>query len=200
MTYSPAGGRIVVGVDGSAASHDAVRWAAREARLRSATVHLVSAYYRDPGQRARYAPLPSIMPEEEQRSAAEALVAAAMELARRYLPPGRLRTELANEPPAQALLDRAADAELLVLGTTRPAPRPGQPAQAMGPVARACLRLAHCPVVVVSPDDRPGRDVTAGHGGQDTASRQAASASSAAASAASMPGRGTMPAMDALTA
>jgi len=54
--------------------------------------------------------------------------------------------------------------------------------------------------VVVSPDDRPGRDVTAGQGGQDTASRQAARAGSAAASAASVPGRGTMPAMDALTA
>ena len=168
MTHSPAGGRIVVGVDGSVASNDAVRWAVQEARLRHATVHLVSAYYSEPGHRARYAPSPSMMPWQ-QRSAAEALATAAMELARRYLPPGRLRAELANEPPARALLARSADAELLVLGTTRPAPRPGQPAQAMGPVARACLRMAHCPVVVVSPDDRPDRDATAGHGGQDTA-------------------------------
>ena len=125
MTPSPAGGRIVVGVDGSAASDAAVRWAVREARLRRATVHLISAHHSDPGQRAQYAPSSWMMPEEEQRAAAEALVAAAMELARRYLPPGQLTAELANEPPARALLDRAADAELLVLGTTRPAPGPG---------------------------------------------------------------------------
>ena len=126
MTPSPAGGRIVVGVDGSAASDAAVRWAVREARLRRATVHLISAHHSEPGQRARYAPSSWMMPEEEQRAAAEALVAAAMELARRYLPPGQLTAELANKPPARALLDRSADAELLVLGTTRRA-RPGQP-------------------------------------------------------------------------
>ncbi len=179
MTYSPADSRIVVGVDGSAASDAAVRWAVREALLRHATVHRVSAYYSDSRQRAQYVPSSWEAPQEEHSAAAEALVAATMELARRSLPPGRLTAELANEPPARALLARAAHAELLVLGTTRPAPRPGQPPQAMGPVARACLQLAHCPVVVVSPDDRPVRDLTAGQGEQDTASRQAARGSSA---------------------
>ena len=169
MTHSPAGSRIVVGVDGSAASDAAVRWAVREARLRHATVHLVSAFHSDSRLRAQYVPSSWMAPQEERSAAAEALVAAAMELARRSLPPGRLTAELADEPPARALLDRAADAELLVLGTTRPAPQPGQPPQAMGPVARACLRLAHCPVVVVSPDDRPARDLTAGPAGQDAA-------------------------------
>ncbi len=179
MTYSPAGSRIVVGVDGSAASDAAVRWAVREALLRHATVHLVSAYHSDSRQRAQYVPSSWEAPQEEHSAAAEALVAATMELARRSLPPGRLTAELANEPPARALLARAAHAELLVLGTTRPAPRPGQPPQAMGPVARACLQLAHCPVVVVSADDRSVRDLTAGQGEQDAASRQAARGSSA---------------------
>jgi nucleotide-binding universal stress UspA family protein len=173
MTHSPADGRIVVGVDGSAASDAAVRWAVREARLRHATVHLISAYHSDPRQRAQYVP-PSLTAPQEERSAAEARVAAAMKLARRYLPARQLTAEAPDEPPARALLDRTAHAELLVLGTTRPAPQPGQPPQAMGPVARPCLRLAHCPVVVVSPDDRPAGDVTAGPGVQDAASREAA--------------------------
>jgi nucleotide-binding universal stress UspA family protein len=169
MTHSPAGSRIVVGVDGSAASDAAVRWAVREARLRHATVHLVSAYHSDPRARAPYAPGSWMTREDEHHAAAKALVAAASGLARRYLPPGRLMAELADELPARALLDRAADAELLVLGTTRPTLQSGQPPQAMGPVARACLRLAHCPVVVVCPDDRPVRDLPAGPGEQDTA-------------------------------
>ena len=154
MTHSPAGGKIVVGVDGSAASDAAVHWAIREARLRRATVHLVSAYHSDFRQHARYVPPSSWLTPEQECCAAEALLAAAMELARRGLPPGRLTGEVANEPPARALLDRSAHAELLVLGTIRPAPQPGQPPQAIGPVARPCLRLARCPVVVVSPDDR----------------------------------------------
>jgi hypothetical protein len=107
--------------------------------------------------------------QDERSAAAQALAAAASGLARRYLPPGRLRAELAEELTARALLDRAAHAELLVLGTTWPAPRSGQPPQAMGPVARACLRLARCPVVVVCPDDRPASDLTTGPGEQDAA-------------------------------
>ncbi len=72
----------------------------------------------------------------------------------------RLIAELAGEPPARVLLDRAADAEMLVLGTTRPGRQPGQPTLAMGPVARACLRLAHCPVVV-APDGPPAGQLVA---------------------------------------
>jgi nucleotide-binding universal stress UspA family protein len=180
MTHSSAGGGIVVGVDGSGASDAAVRWAVREARLRHTTVHLVSAYHSDPGQRAPYARSSWMMPGEEQCCAAEALVAAAMQLARRHLPPGRLMAELADEPPVRALLDRAADAELLVLGTTRPTPGSGQSAQTLGPVARACLRLAPCPVVVVCPDDQPARDAAAGSGEQDATTRQTAEMSSVA--------------------
>ena len=54
MIQAP-GRQIVVGVDGSAASAAAVRWAVREARLRRASVHLVCAYYTDTRLRAPYA-------------------------------------------------------------------------------------------------------------------------------------------------
>jgi nucleotide-binding universal stress UspA family protein len=155
MTREPTG-RIVVGVDGSAASAAAVRWAVREARLRHVAVHLVHAYHSDSRLHAPYASLSWLARQDERYAAAKEIITAAEELALRQLPPGRLTSELVNEPPPRALLDRAADAEMLVLGTTRPAMVPGQPPpDAMGPVARACLRLAHCPVVVVAPDYQP---------------------------------------------
>jgi nucleotide-binding universal stress UspA family protein len=52
MTHTKARGRIVVGVDGSAASAATVRWAVREARLRHAGVHLVCACDSDARLRA----------------------------------------------------------------------------------------------------------------------------------------------------
>ncbi len=147
--------RIVVGVDGSAASAAAVRWAVREARLRHATVHLVCAYYSDVRLRPPYASSSWAERMHLRRAAARAVLDLATQAASRHLPPERLISELAHEPPARALLDRAAEAEMLVLGTTRPDRQPGQPPLAMGPVARTCLRLAPCPVVVVAPDGPP---------------------------------------------
>ena len=155
MTHMKARGWIVVGVDGSAASAAAVRWAVREARLRHAAVHLVCASDSDARLRAPYASWSWVTREDERQAAATAMLAAAAELARPHLPPGWLTTELVRESPVRALLDQAADAEMLVLGMARFARGTGQPIRPIGPVALACLRLAHCPVVVVAPDDPP---------------------------------------------
>lgn len=159
MTPTRSIGQIVVGVDGSAASAAAVDWAVREAELRHATVRLVCAYHSDTRLRAPYASWFWVRQDERQdkrRAAASALFDRAAEFASHRLPPVRLIAELVDEPPAQALLDRSEGAEMLVLGTSRPAVQPGQPPLAMGPVARVCLRRAHCPVVVVAPDDQSG--------------------------------------------
>ena len=161
MTHALPLRRIVVGVDGSAASAAAVRWAVREARLRRATVHLVCAYHGDARLRAPYASSSWTARLHQRHAAGRVALDLATEAASRRLPPDRLIAELADEPPARALLDRAADAVMLVLGSTRPEQQPGQPPLAMGPVARACLRLAHCPVVVVAPD-QPWDDQGAG--------------------------------------
>ena len=146
--------RIVVRVDGSVASAAAVRWAVHEARLRAATVHLVCAYHHDPRMRAPYA-VGAEAPSPDEGYAAQAMLAAAEDLARRDLPPDQLTAEIAAELPVRALLERAAGAELLVLGTTRSAGGPGQPPPAVDPVARDCVRLAACPVVVVASGDEP---------------------------------------------
>ncbi len=59
----PGGGRIVVGVDGTAASPIAVRWAVQEALLRQASVHLVFVARQYP--RASYSGSPVVSPSVE---------------------------------------------------------------------------------------------------------------------------------------
>ena len=154
MAKMPTGGRIVVNIDGSDASAAALRWAVREARLRDAPIHLVCAYHYDSRIRAPYASRSAAASPDQCYHGARAMLAAAEEVARLDLPPDRLTAELTEELPVRALIDRAAGAEMLVLGSTRPAHEPGQPPPGVDPVARDCVRLAGCPVVVVVPDDQ----------------------------------------------
>ena len=91
-----AGGRIVVGVDG-AASLTAVRWAAQEALLHKARVHLVlaSGGYK----RASYSGSPVVPPLGDDGADRRALLAAAELEAGRTLPSARTApVRRANEP------------------------------------------------------------------------------------------------------
>jgi nucleotide-binding universal stress UspA family protein len=143
------GGRIVVGVDGTAASPIAVRWAVQEALLRRASVHLVFVSRQYP--RASYSGSPEVSPSVEDDAERPAPLAAAELEAGRTLPPDRLSSELVGGSPDKVLIDRSADAELLVLGTAYPAGQlAGEVPAAVGSTVRACLHGAACPVVIVS--------------------------------------------------
>ncbi|MGH3195878.1 MAG: universal stress protein [Streptosporangiaceae bacterium] len=146
MKHLPTRRRIVVGVDGSAASVAGLRWAAREAGLRRAELLAVCAWEGAERCRAPYAPLGGLPSPEEDRVAAASLLAASVHAALGQALPAALRTELAEGRAERVLLDRAAGAELLVLGSTS---RPGPLQNVAGPVHRACLRGAPCPVVIV---------------------------------------------------
>jgi hypothetical protein len=63
-----------------------------------------------------------------------------------------VHTEVADGLAARVLLERCSGADMLVLGTT--ADMPGA-AWSPGPVTRACLRRAPCPVVVISAGQEP---------------------------------------------
>jgi hypothetical protein len=66
------------------------------------------------------------------------------------LPSARLSSEPADGSPAQVLIARSAGADLLILGRAYPLKQTASKAPpAMGPVARACLHDAACPVVLV---------------------------------------------------
>lgn len=148
----PAGRRVVAGVDGSAASIAALIWAAREARLRRAELIAVYAWDAVRQCRAAYAAQRGLPSREEARAAAASVLSVSVHAAFGQDPPPGLRAEVAEGRPEQVLPSRAAGAGMLVLGCTRQVGGPG-------PVHRACLHSAPCPVTIVGrpPEPAPER-------------------------------------------
>ncbi len=146
----PAVRRIVVGVDGSAESLAALRWGCREASLRGAEVHAVHVREERCHSLASYAvPAPSTDDE------VSIVIGDLVRTVQADQAPGvQLRVEEVDGLAARVLLDRCAGADMLVLGTSGDVP--GGPRSA-GPVIRACLRRAPCPVVVISAAQDPAQ-------------------------------------------
>jgi len=153
MTIDSAVRRIVVGVDGSAESVAALRWACREASLRAAEVLAVLALESACHQVASYA-VPAPRQSGGSWGATRDVLRRAVNEALDLFPGVRVRTEIAEGLAARVLLDQAADADMLVLGRNSSGP---DPYRAAGPVIRVCLRAAQCPVVVIGAVDAAAR-------------------------------------------
>jgi nucleotide-binding universal stress UspA family protein len=149
--------RIVVGVDGSAESVAALRWACREASLRGAEVLAVLALEAACHQVASYA-VPAPRSSGGSWGSARDVLRRSVSEAVSLFPDVKVRTEIAEGLAARVLLDHAAGADMLVLGQTSHGP---DPYRAAGPVIRACLRAARCPVVVIGSAELPGVHVPA---------------------------------------
>jgi nucleotide-binding universal stress UspA family protein len=147
MTKDPGVRRIVVGVDGSAESVAALRWACREASLRAANVHAVLALESACHQVASYA-VPAPRQTSGSWGAAREVLRRSVSEAVSLYPGVTVRTEITEGLAARVLLDHAREADMLVLGRTDHGPDPYHGA---GPVIRACLRAAPCPVVIIGP-------------------------------------------------
>lgn len=162
----PAVRRIVVGVDGSAESAAAFRWACREASLRRLEVHAVHVREAKCHGVASYAVPPLSDPGDEvdieevlrpliSSQASEASEESGVQV----------RTEVIEGLAARVLLDQCAGADMLVLGSAGDVPGP---ARSAGPVIRACLRRAPCPVVVISVAQESSGGREAGGCGQES--------------------------------
>lgn len=140
---SDPGRRIVVGVDGSPGSVKALRWACREAGMRQAQVHAIRVWeapLHSPASYAAPCPAPGSNQPCDEAEMWKAVLPG--------LAPGvEVRTETAVGLVARILLERCQGADMLVLGTASDVP---DRAWSAGPVIRACLRRAPCPVVVIS--------------------------------------------------
>jgi nucleotide-binding universal stress UspA family protein len=137
-------GRIVVGVDDSAEATAALRWALAEARLRDDTLELVHTWEfpaigEVPGGSV------DILVHDLEKGAADLLdrVAAAIV----GTDPGvKIERRILEGPAAGVLVDAAAEADLLVVGSRG---RGGFAGLLLGSVAQRCVHQAKCPVVVV---------------------------------------------------
>ena len=147
MAKDPGVRRIVVGVDGSAESVAALRWACREASLRAAEVHAILALESACHQVASYAAPAPRQTSGSWGAAREVLRRSVSEAVSLY-PSVSVCTEITEGLAARVLLDHAREADMLVLGRTAHGPDPYRGA---GPVIRACLRSAPCPVVIIGP-------------------------------------------------
>jgi nucleotide-binding universal stress UspA family protein len=145
------GGRILVGVDGSAGSVDALRWALDEARLRGAAVEVVHAWqYPYVGEIAGMAA--PAAPLEALEASARAVLDETVEQAGGSATGLEMETSVVLGPAAPALLQRAEGADLLVVGSRG---RGGFVGLLLGSVSQQCVQHAPCPVVVV-----PGADAS----------------------------------------
>jgi len=144
----PAVRRLVVGVDGSIESVSALRWACREAALRGAEVHAVHVREELCHSLASYAAPPSSTAEDISINVNDIVRTVQADTA----PGVQVRVEEVNGLAARVLLDRCVGADMLVLGTSSDVPGALRSA---GPVIRACLRRAPCPVVVISAAQDP---------------------------------------------
>ncbi|XRQ14463.1 universal stress protein [Actinomadura welshii] len=135
------GGPVVVGVDGSAASLEAVGLAFAEADLRGAEVLAVVAW---PAE-ADAGPAPLVDAESLRGFAGERLDRLVEPWRGKY-PGVAVRTEVRTGPPREVLLDAARDAGLLVVGSRGIG---GFRGLLLGSVSHALLHHAAAPVAVV---------------------------------------------------
>jgi nucleotide-binding universal stress UspA family protein len=135
--------RIVVGVDGSAESAVALRWACREASLRGTEVQAVYVWEAPCHPAASYAVPAQVRPVDFDAMWRSVMPDSGLP---DNGPVVRVRTEVAPGLAARVLLERCAGADMLVLGT---ASSELGSSRSVGPVIRACLGRAPCPVVVI---------------------------------------------------
>jgi nucleotide-binding universal stress UspA family protein len=138
--------RIVAGADGSASSLAALRWAVRQAGLTGATVEAVIAW-RYPVLPVPVGPAPAAMiePAEFEKAADKTVTEAIHAVAG----PGsnvQVSAQVTEGNAAQVLIDAAAGADLLVVGSRGH----GAFTEALlGSVSQQCVQHARCPVVIV---------------------------------------------------
>ena len=136
---------IVVGVDGSEKSKDALRFALDEARRWGAKLHVVHAFW-------EWEPIPGTEEIEQERDEQErdAWLAALVREVAGEVADVEIVSSTVETDAAPALLAAAQSAELLVVGSRG---HGGLGELLLGSVSQQCALHASCPVVIVRGSD-----------------------------------------------
>jgi len=146
VLWQGAASRVVVGVDGSAGSLLALRFAAAEARLRGGELHVVHAWI---DSLSGYGGPPWARPATTLREQADTTLLESLRAAwQNGSPEVQVRAETIEGAEWDVLTEVAEAADLLVVGSRG---RTGRSSSLLGSVSLRCLTYAPCPVAVVRP-------------------------------------------------
>jgi nucleotide-binding universal stress UspA family protein len=133
--------RIVVGVDGSASSTQALEWAVKQAELTASALETVITW-----QWPTTYGVALFLPEDYDPAAdAQRVLETALGPVRQAHPAADIRPTVVEGHPALALVEASRGAELLVVGNRGHREFTGL---FLGSVSEYCATAAHCPVLV----------------------------------------------------
>ncbi|MBB3115843.1 universal stress protein [Corynebacterium bovis] len=141
-------GPVVVGVDGSDVSRDALHRAFEEADARGATLRAVHSWS-DAELSATLAGLATAL--DRARDEEQALLHEELKPLCEQYPNVKVEAVVERDRPVPALIDNAEDAQLLVVGSRG---RGGFKGMVLGSSSRALLQYSPCPLMVVRPTGR----------------------------------------------
>jgi nucleotide-binding universal stress UspA family protein len=136
-------GRIVVGVDGSDSSRDALRWAKTQADATGAELVAVSAWT---FPAAAYPTLAGYVPVGDPLDLERESWVALEEVVKETLGDARVTLRVVEGHAAKVLIDAARDASLMVVGCRG---HGGFVGALVGSVSQHVVAHASCPVVVI---------------------------------------------------
>ncbi len=137
--------RVIVGVDGSPESVEALGWAAQYAAATGASITAVHSWHYPAA-----GPVPAGQPPQAITDEVKAIMQESLDKALTQVfgttKPEKVSTKLAYGHPAMVLVDESAAADLLVVGSRGHGAFHGM---LLGSVSIHCVTTASCPVVVV---------------------------------------------------
>ncbi|ASR39386.1 universal stress protein [Prauserella marina] len=154
----PVKGPVVVGVDGSEASLNALEFAFEEASARG--VRLIAVHtWNDVTLEATLRMYPFSVDPADVDAEEKAVLDAQVALWQDKFPGVEVETVVERGRPVRALLERAGRAQLVVVGSRG---RGGFTGMLLGSTSRALVTHAPCPVAIVRPPAGTGRAETDG--------------------------------------
>jgi nucleotide-binding universal stress UspA family protein len=142
---------IIVGIDGSDRSRHALEWAVSEAALRHAPLTVLTVCQALAGYWGGTVTYPGDLNHTKQaEEAAQVETDSVLRKAGEEAQPASVTVRAVTGVPAEELLNAAADADMIVVGSRGAG---GFKRLLMGSVSSHVTHHAHCPVVVIHSDD-----------------------------------------------